>query len=47
MAIAIATNKKTAGLDKTPNEEIKNEKLICVLHKLFNCCFSNNTVPNL
>ena len=47
MAIAKAKNKKAAGLDKIPNEVIKNEKLIRVLHKLFNCCFSNNAVPNL
>ena len=47
IAIAKAKNKKAAGLDKIPNEVIKNEKLICVSHKLFNCCFSNNTVPNV
>ena len=47
MAIAKARNKKAASLDKIPNEIIKNEKLIHVLHKLCNCCFSNNTVPNL
>ena len=47
MAIAKAKNKKAAGLGNIPNEVIKNEKLIPVLHKLFNCYFSNNTVPNL
>ena len=42
MAIAKAKNKKAASLDKIPNEVIKNEKLIHILHKLFDCCFSNN-----
>ena len=39
MAIAKAKNKKTASLDKITNKVIKNEKLIHVLHKLFNSCF--------
>ena len=47
MAIAQAKNKTAASLDKIPNEVSKNEKLICVLHKQFNCCFSDNTVKNL
>ena len=33
-----AKNEKAVGLDNIPNEIIKNDKLLTVLHRLFNTC---------
>ena len=37
-AIRKAKNEKAVGLDNIPNEIIKNDKLLTVLHRLFNTC---------
>ena len=38
-------NKKAMGVDRIPNEILKNKNVIQLLHKLFNNCFSSNMVP--
>ncbi|CAG2217942.1 unnamed protein product [Mytilus edulis] len=44
-AIRKAKNEKAVGLDNIPNEIIKNDKLLTVLHRLFNTCFTHGIVP--
>ena len=39
--------KKATGVNKIPNEVIKNDNFKRVLHKLFNVSFLNHVVPNL
>jgi hypothetical protein len=37
---------KACGYDCIPNEVLKSQHLLIALHKLFNTCFRNNSIPS-
>ena len=47
LSLAKCKCKKATGVDKIPNELIKNDNFKRILYKLFNVCFINHVVPNL
>ena len=46
-SVMSSKNKKAVGIDNIPNEILKNETCINVLHRLFNACFQSGKIPSL
>ena len=40
-------NKKAVGIDKLPNEILKNHHIILVMKELFQLCFDTSTIPSV
>ena len=45
--ILCSKNKKACGIDRIPNEVLKNDCIIEVLFEFFNLCFDQSTIPNV
>ena len=46
-AVGLAKNGKAMGMDHVPNEVLKNDTVIKVLHAFFQLCFDSGKVPVL